>query len=141
MLCPKCNEDTKAANKGIIRHRTCRFCKYEFITIEVIYEPMSTKEKLEKFMADRKRHIKTSVLAAYFMVASSTVNRLMGELENEGKVTRTREAGGRNVWGWNHSMAVPKPPAQVQRSSQPAPVVGRPTPPTPSYPHVRGYDD
>ena len=140
MLCPECRNETHSKNKGIIRHRICRNCGYAFTTIEVLYEPeMSTKEKLIKFMRDRKRNTDTATLAAYFMVTSKTVNRLMGELELEGKVIGNKGSGGKNIWQWN-SLAVPTKPAPV-RPVEPAPVVGQRTKATQSYPHIRGYDD
>ena len=142
MLCPECNGDTLSANRGIIRRRTCRECGHQFQTIEVVYDPvMHTKEKLERFMRERKKPSTTAVLAAYFMVASTTINQLMKDLESEGKVTRSKGSHGKNIWSWNYRMAVPQPSAPVRHHREPAPVVGRPVPPTPSYAHVRGYDD
>ena len=140
MLCPECQGETKSKNKGVIRHRTCRSCGYEFTTIEVLYEPeMSTKEKLIKFMRDRKRNTDTATLAAYFMVTPATINRLMKELQDEGKVVGQIGSGNKNVWQWN-SLAVPAKPVVVP-SREPAPVVRKKIPSQPSYPHVRGYDD
>ena len=141
MLCPECQGETKSKNKGVIRHRTCRECGHEFTTIETIYEPeMSTKEKLIKFMRDRKRNTDTATLAAYFMVTPTTINRLMKELQNEGKVFGQVGSGNKNIWQWNHSVAVPTKPVAVRRP-EPTPVVGQRTKETKSYPHVRGYDD
>lgn len=140
MLCPECRNETHSKNKGLIRHRICRSCGYEFTTIEVLYEPMSTKEKLEKFMRDRKRNTDTATLSAYFMVAAKTINRLMRELELEGKITSNKGKGGKNIWQWNYGVAVPPKPAPV-RPIEPAPVVGQRTKETQSYPHIRGYDD
>jgi len=141
MLCPECFGDTKSENKGIIRHRVCRSCGHKFSTIEVLYEPeMHTREKLEKFMRERKRPTTTAVLAAYFMVSSGTINKLMGQMENAGKVTRTKLSGGKNQWSWNHKLALPQPPAPVQPRREPAPIVGSPIKEK-SYAHIRGYDD
>lgn len=141
MLCPLCKNETKSKNKGLIRHRTCRACGHEFSTIEVLYEPeMTVKQKLEKFMRDRKRVTDTATLAAYFMVAPSTINRVMGELENEGKIYHQAGPRNKNLWQWNYSLAVPAKPVAI-RPIEPAPVVGRPIKATQSYPHVRGYDD
>jgi len=100
---------------------------------------MHTREKLEKFMRERKRPTTTAVLAAYFMVSSGTINKLMKDFEDAGKVKRTKLAGGKNQWSWNH-LAVPPKPAPV-RPNEPAPVIGKKIPPTPSYAHIRGYDD
>lgn len=142
MLCPECQGETRSKNKGIIRHRTCRSCGHEFTTIETIHEPeMNTKQKLEKFLRDRKRNTDTATLSAYFMVTPKTVNRLMGELEHEGKVIGNKGKGGKNIWQWNHSVAVSPKPAPVQHRVEPAPVVGQRTKETKSYPHIRGYDD
>ena len=101
---------------------------------------MSTKEKLEKFMRDRKRNTDTATLSAYFMVAAKTINRLMKELELEGKVTSNKGKGGKNIWQWNYAVAVPPKPAPV-RPIEPAPIVRKTIPSQPSYPHIRGYDD
>lgn len=141
MLCPKCRNETHSKNKGIIRHRTCRNCGYEFTTIEVIREePMTIKDKLEKFMRDRKRGENAATLAAYFMVTSTTIARNMKELENEGKVIKTQAARNSNVWHWNHRLAVPDKPAQTQQP-QPFQIVGKTFKATTSYPNVRGYED
>jgi len=140
MLCPECQGETKSKNKGVIRHRTCRSCGHEFTTIEVLYEPeMNTKEKLMKFMRDRKRNTDTATLAAYFMVTPATINRLMKELQDEGKVFGQVGSGNKNIWQWN-SLAVSAKPAPV-RLIEPAPVVRKTIPSQPSYPHIRGYDD
>lgn len=102
---------------------------------------MTNKEKLEAFIRTHKRPSTTDTLAAYFMLSRRTVNRVMGELESENKVIKSKAKTNRNIWSWNHSLAVPKPSAPVQPKREPAPVVGRPTAPTPSYAHIRGYDD
>lgn len=142
MLCPECSGDTLAANRGIIRRRTCKECGHQFETIEVLYNPtMHTKDKLEKFLRERKKPSTTAMLAAYFMVSSSTINKLMKDLEDEGKVTRSKAAHGKNIWSWNYRMAVPRVAAPVQPRREPAPVVGPRIPPAPSYANIRGYDD
>jgi len=142
MLCPKCQGETRSKNKGCVRHRTCRACGHEFTTIEVIKEPeMNTKQKLEKFMQSRKKTVDTATLAAYFMVNVTTINHAMGELEREGKITRTKAKNGKNIWQWNYDVALPKPPAPVRPRIEPAPRIGPPTKATQSYPHIRGYDD
>ena len=141
MLCPLCQSETRSKNKGCVRHRTCRSCGHEFTTIEIIKEPeMSVKQKLERFMKDRKKPVDTATLAAYFMVNASTVNQAMKELEDEGKITREKARGGKNIWQWNHRLALPPKPAPA-RLVEPAPVIGPRVKATPSYPHVRGYDD
>lgn len=142
MLCPLCQNETRSKNKGRIRHRTCRACGHEFMTQEVVIEPkMSTKEKLERFMRDRKKPADTATLAAYFMVNATTINYCMRELEHERKITRTKGANGKNIWQWNYKLAVPPAPTPVRRSIEPAPRIGPPTKATQSYPHIRGYDD
>jgi len=141
MLCPLCQNETRSKNKGCVRHRTCRACGHEFTTIEVIKEPeMSTKEKLERFMRDRKKPVDTATLAAYFMVHTTTINENMRELESEDKILRFKAKGGKNVWSWNYRVAFPFKPATA-RSLEPAPVIGTPIKATTSYAHVRGYDD
>lgn len=141
MLCPLCQNETRSKNKGHIRHRTCRACAHEFTTIEVIKEPeMSTKEKLERFMRDRKKAVDTATLAAYFMVNTTTINHAMGELENEDKIIRSKAKGGKNIWQWNYRLAFPPKPAPA-RPVEPAPVIGTPIKAAPNYAHVRGYDD
>lgn len=141
MLCPECFGDTKSENKGIIRHRVCRSCGHKFSTIEVLYEPeMHTREKLEKFMRERKRESTTAMLAAYFMVASSTINTLMTRLENEGKVSKTKGKNGKNLWRWIDQVAVPNKPVAKQQP-QSNQIIGKAFKATTSYPHVRGYED
>lgn len=141
MLCPLCQNETRSKNKGHIRHRTCRACGHEFTTIEVIKEPeMSAKEKLERFMRDRKKPVDTATLAAYFMVNATTINHAMGELENEDKIIRSKAKGGKNIWQWNYRLAFPPKPVTA-RPVEPAPVIGTPIKATTSYAHVRGYDD
>lgn len=101
---------------------------------------MNTKEKLEKFMSNRKRAEDTGTLAAYFMCGKSTINRIMGELENENKVIRRKGSGGKNIWQWNY-VAFPKRPIAIQPNPEPTPTIGRPIKTTTSYPNIRGYDD
>jgi hypothetical protein len=142
MLCPLCQNETRSKNKGCVRHRTCRSCGHEFTTIEIIKEPeMNTKQKLEKFIKDRKKSVDTATLAAYFMVNATTVNHAMGELVREEKIIQTKAKGGKNIWGWNYQLAVSKPPAPVRHRPEPTPRIGPPTKEAKSYPHVRGYDD
>ena len=101
---------------------------------------MSTKEKLERFMRDRKKPVDTATLAAYFMVHTTTINENMRDLESEDKILRFKAKGGKNVWSWNYRLAFPPKPATA-RPVEPAPIVGAPIKATPSYAYVRGYDD
>lgn len=103
---------------------------------------MSTKDKLERFMRDRKKAIDTHTLAAYFMIDRSTVNRCMGELERERKVTRFKLKNGKNYWQTHAAKEQTQVPQVVMRQADTRiPMVGTPSKNFKNYEHVRGYDD
>ena len=92
---------------------------------------MSTKDKVARYLQERKRMVDTQTIATYFLLSVSTVSKALSRLENEGKAIRQKH-GNFTFWKWNHqtSVAVPQTTYQVQPSEPTA--VRRPPPQDPN---------
>jgi DNA-binding transcriptional ArsR family regulator len=94
---------------------------------------MSTVEKVERFLKDRKAPVSTKMIADYFLMSMSAIQRALKELENAGKAQRKRKA---NTHYWTQiPVAVPREAVKLPVT----PTYNRPI--QNSYPFIRGYED
>jgi uncharacterized protein YfeS len=101
---------------------------------------MSIKEKLEKFMQNRKRQFDTQTLSVYFMCATTTINTAMKILENENKIIKRKGKNNKNIWQWNFEYAMPKITQYIKQDLRP-PIAQNAIQSHINYQHIRGYDD
>jgi DNA-binding transcriptional ArsR family regulator len=99
---------------------------------------MNAIEKVERFLKERKSPVSTKVMADYFLMSMSAIQRALKELENAGKAQRKRKANT-HYWTWKKETAqlVAVPRGAVELSIPSA--YSRPL--QNSYPQIRGYDD
>jgi predicted transcriptional regulator len=94
---------------------------------------MSTVEKVERFLKERKTPVNTKLIANHFLMSMSAIQRALKELENAGKAQRKRKA---NTHYWTRTpVAVPSETPKLHNP----PAFNRPI--QNSYPLIRGYED
>jgi biotin operon repressor len=100
MICPDCQAGTRVHKvEGKLRLRECLSCKKRFRTEEVLLHEVGamTKERLIKFLMERKNWQSYTGLAHHFAVSKTAVQSHMKQLEGEGLVISKIE-GGQKLW-------------------------------------------